>query len=178
MIFSVPGQMKMKMMASTSLAIWYHTAHLTFMSKCTCHFYSGFTEFNASNRVNRYEDRVRQVCGAEAVDTGICALVTRVQYNITEKMSVFLDEMEYDAGLRSVVGVQECLITRQANLQQNTKKPKSIQSSQFVGCGSQSHFNTRNHFEMRQKICRGNAFVRCEGPVQTIGCTPRKGRRW
>jgi hypothetical protein len=53
----------------------------------------------------------------EAVDTGICALITRVQYTITEKMSVFLDEMEYDAGLRSVIGVQECLITRQTNLQ-------------------------------------------------------------
>jgi hypothetical protein len=124
------------------------------------HFYSGFTEFNASNRVNRHDDCLRQVAGAEAVETGIHPLITRVQNAITQKMPVSLDEMECDADLRSAVGVQEHLITRQSNFLQNTKKPKSIQSSQFVGC-SHAHFNTRNHFEMRQKISRGNSFTRC-----------------
>ena len=139
-------------------------------------FYSGFKEYNSSDRVNRYDDCMRQVAGAEAVDSGICPLFIRDQNASGPKMPVFLDEMECDAGLGSVVGVQERLVMRQTNVQQNAKKPKSLQSSQFVGYGSQTHFNTRNHFEMRQKICRCNDFVRCEGPVQTIGCTPRKGR--
>jgi hypothetical protein len=124
-------------------------------------FYSGFKEYNSSDRVNRYDDCMRQVAGAEAVDSGICALFIRDQNASSPRMPVFLDEMERDAGLGSVVGVQERLVMRQTNVQQNTKKPKSLQSSQIVGYGSQAHFNTRNHFEMRQKICRGNVFSRC-----------------
>ena len=170
----------MNMMASTSLANWNHTAHRSWANARTPGRPFLFRLYRVQCKHSCEEvwrSRAAGWCRWSCWYWNMCPHHSRPIYHHWKNVSI----LRWDGIWRrfEVCNWRPRVLDYEAGkfATQNTKKPKSIQSSQFVGCGSQSHFNTRN-FEMRQKICRGNAFVCCEGPVQTIGCTPRKGRRW